>query len=545
MITGMNMKANHGPPKLVDAKKIPGLQIEGEWRFRHADIDTWLSHQLESETEDFEEVVDGMQLPLGDLMPQEAILHDMRANDSLGAIEELAARAYNEKWLNDKPWFIGSLVERETLASTAMEGGVAFLHTRSRDTSKIKRPFVICGRSYDGIDFGAPDGKPTYLFFLLGLKYDKLHLPILGRLARLAMRNPTIVSRLRATTSPVKMRATLLKLDAEELSATKIPTVAHRQQPAASFDPKARLRQIMKLNARRLYEQKKAEEAEAKAAKKEAQRLKREAVKKEKAEAAKKARAAKKAQADKVKAAKKAEAEKWRRGGVGNLDDHAQRRSSGVDNEHELVVRIGHAHHARTPDDLAEKRRVGAELSLDAVTAPPAVLDGRFQLAGREQVDRAFARVDHRLYVVECAGQYLRRLHGLDRACGLVHGDHGAQLAGDADLEAQRVQVRRAHLIGPPQLGRLHVEHGGAARDLPRQRIGRSHDHDRRQERPRAHQQIPEAEEARGTKALFRALKERALEVVELSASAPAVDPDDPSTWRRAPDVVHLFEITN
>ncbi len=293
--------------KLVDDQKIPGLQLDGEWRFRTSDIDTWLADQLESEHDDFENVIDGMQLPLGDLMTQDAIIHDMRAPDSLGAIEELAARAYNEKWLNDKPWFIGSLVERETLASTAMEGGVAFLHTRSRDTSKLRRPFVVCGRSYGGIDFGAPDGKPTYIFFLLGLKYDKLHLPILGRLARITMRNPTIVTRLRATTSPIKMRATLLKLDAEELSSTNIPKVAQRAPAPVAFDPQARLRQIMTLNATRLYEQKKSEDLEAKEAKKEASRLKRETVRREKAEAAKAARAIKKAASDEVKAKKAAE----------------------------------------------------------------------------------------------------------------------------------------------------------------------------------------------------------------------------------------------
>lgn len=290
--------------KLVDDKKIPGLRLDGEWRFRSADIDAWLADQLDSEHDDFENVIDGMQLPLGDLMTQDAIIHDMRAPDSLGAIEELAARAYNEKWLNDKPWFIGSLVERETLASTAMEGGVAFLHTRARDTSKLRRPFVVCGRSYDGIDFGAPDGKLTYIFFLLGLKYDKLHLPILGRLARITMRNPTIVSRLRATTSPIKMRATLLKLDSEELCATNIPKVAQRAPAVQSFDPQARLRQIMKLNAKRLYEQKKADDVEAKEAKKEASRLKREATRKEKAEITKAARAIKKAASDAEKAKK-------------------------------------------------------------------------------------------------------------------------------------------------------------------------------------------------------------------------------------------------
>ena len=78
-----------------------------------------------------------------------------------------------------------------------MEGGVAFLHTRAKDKGKIARPFIVVGRSWEGIPFGAPDGNPTYLFFLLGLKYDRLHLPILGRLAR-ALRNPATIAKLRS-----------------------------------------------------------------------------------------------------------------------------------------------------------------------------------------------------------------------------------------------------------------------------------------------------------------------------------------------------------
>jgi hypothetical protein len=61
--------------------------------------------------------------------------------------------------------------------------------------------------------FGAPDGGPTYLFFLLGLKYDRLHLPILGRLAR-ALRNPATIAKLRSMQSPDQVRALLLKEDA-------------------------------------------------------------------------------------------------------------------------------------------------------------------------------------------------------------------------------------------------------------------------------------------------------------------------------------------
>jgi PTS system nitrogen regulatory IIA component len=248
--------------RLAEAKKIPGRLIDREWRFRRGTIDTWLESQSEDEAQRFEEVPDGMVLPLSDLLPESAIIHDMQARDPLGAIEELAARAYGAKWLNDKPWFIGAVVEREVLASTAMEGGVAFLHTRAREADRISRPFIVVGRSYDGIDFGAPDGKPTYLFFLLGLKYDRLHLPLLGRLARIMAKNPQVVTRLRAATSSTKMRGTLLQLDAEEMAGRVRatgdgqPELGSRMSSARpALDREMRLRAIRRISAQRATEQ--------------------------------------------------------------------------------------------------------------------------------------------------------------------------------------------------------------------------------------------------------------------------------------------------
>jgi excisionase family DNA binding protein len=253
--------------KLVEGKKIPGILIEKEWRFRRAAIDSWLESQAgeSREGESFEDVPDGMLVPLGDLLPEQAIVHDMRAKDPLAAIEELAARAYANRWLADKPWFVGAVVEREVLASTAMEGGVAFLHTRAREADKISRPFIIVGRSYDGIEFGAPDGRPTYLFFLLGLKYDRLHLPLLGRLARIMARSPQAAGRLRAATSSSKMRATLLQLDSSEMEARRkaaaggegaaspgeSPLRPRMSSARPALDREMRLRAIRRLTAER------------------------------------------------------------------------------------------------------------------------------------------------------------------------------------------------------------------------------------------------------------------------------------------------------
>jgi excisionase family DNA binding protein len=233
--------------KLVATGKIPSLQVDRQWRFKRSVIDDWITDQLVGDDESFADVPDGMKQPLEDLLPDQAIITSMRAKTPIGVIEELAARAYTNGWLIDKPWFVGAVVERESLASTAMEGGVAFLHTRAKDRGKIGRPFVVVGRSWEGIPFNAPDGGPTYLFFLLGLKYDKLHLPILGRLAR-ALRIPATIAKLRALSSPDQLRALLLKEDAA-VRAGIVPEI----QDASAFRPKLdrqlRLRAIRRLQA--------------------------------------------------------------------------------------------------------------------------------------------------------------------------------------------------------------------------------------------------------------------------------------------------------
>ena len=234
--------------KLVAAGKIPSIQLERQWRFKKAAIDQWIEEQLVGDDEIFTDVPDGMQLPLEDLLPDQAIITNLRAKQPMAVIDELAARAYTNGWLADKPWFVGAVVERESLASTAMESGVAFLHTRAKDKGKIARPFIVVGRSWQGIPFGAADGNPTYLFFLLGLKYDRLHLPILGRLAR-ALRNPATIAKLRSLQSPDQVRAVLLKEDANA-RAGLLPDV----QPEA-FRPKLdrtlRLRAIRRLQAQK------------------------------------------------------------------------------------------------------------------------------------------------------------------------------------------------------------------------------------------------------------------------------------------------------
>jgi excisionase family DNA binding protein len=246
--------------KLAQDSKLPGMIDDRKWVFPRDRIDDWLETQrgTDADANQLADILDGVRVPLDELMPEEAIINDLRSENALGVIEELAARAYSHHWLSDKPWFVGAVVERESLSSTAMEGGVAFLHTRERESDRVARPFIVIGRSYNGVDFGAPDGKPTFLFFLLGLRYDKLHLPVLGRLARI-MRSPATVAKVRALPSPTKIRALLLKKDAEARTSDQLPTEYEQLKP--QMDRHTRLRAIMRVDAQRKHRARQAEAA--------------------------------------------------------------------------------------------------------------------------------------------------------------------------------------------------------------------------------------------------------------------------------------------
>ena len=76
------------------------------------------------------------------------------------------------------------LLSRESLGSTGIQDGIAIPHAKVKGLEKV---IVACGRSRRGINFDAPDQKPTHLFFVLLAPEQSaaMHLKILARLSRL------------------------------------------------------------------------------------------------------------------------------------------------------------------------------------------------------------------------------------------------------------------------------------------------------------------------------------------------------------------------
>jgi excisionase family DNA binding protein len=188
--------------KLAAEGPLPAVKVGNQWRFRKAMIDAWLDDQMLGISRRYvaprRDRPDQLRLDLASCFAPSHVIAELAARTKTTVVEELAAHAHALGLVRDKTWFVGGLVERENVMPTATGNGIAFLHTLHRNPEQVVRPFMVLGRSRPGVDFGALDGGPTHLFFVLGLKYDELHLPWLTKLSQMLARRDAVAALLAA-----------------------------------------------------------------------------------------------------------------------------------------------------------------------------------------------------------------------------------------------------------------------------------------------------------------------------------------------------------
>lgn len=101
---------------------------------------------------------------LGSLTRAELIFTDLSALDRAGILRELAARLAGLGLVADGEELAQKLLERESLGSTGIGGGIAIPHCKIDD---LAQGILALGVAPQGVDFGASDGRPVQLFFLL------------------------------------------------------------------------------------------------------------------------------------------------------------------------------------------------------------------------------------------------------------------------------------------------------------------------------------------------------------------------------------------
>lgn len=206
--------------RLATDGEIPGDKLGGQWRFSGRLIKDWLEQRMLQRVDTGapdpgpapspDEVAAWERLSLADLLPPGNVRARLSARSAPGLVFELAELAQSRGYVRDALWLAGALALRESLQPTATGHGIALLHARQRiPRGHVASPFILIARSAEGLPFGAPDGEPTRLFFLLALVDDSLHLRWLAHLSR-ALLDPQVRSALLAAPDDESLHAAAL-----------------------------------------------------------------------------------------------------------------------------------------------------------------------------------------------------------------------------------------------------------------------------------------------------------------------------------------------
>ncbi|HET7755488.1 MAG TPA: PTS sugar transporter subunit IIA [Anaeromyxobacteraceae bacterium] len=122
-------------------------------------------------------------MKLIEFLQPSAVLGDLTGATAQAVLVDLC-RPISAARRVDNQRLLDVLLEREKLGSTGIGDGVAIPHGKVPGLPALTASF---GRSRQGVDFKAIDGKPTYLFFALFAPENSagLHLKALARISRI------------------------------------------------------------------------------------------------------------------------------------------------------------------------------------------------------------------------------------------------------------------------------------------------------------------------------------------------------------------------
>ena len=160
-----------------------------------------------------------------DLLSKEKIALGAQAKDKADAIEKMVDLQAKSGCLKDRETYKQAILAREAQSSTAIEAGIAVPHAKSETVTK---PSLCAMTLQQGVDYGAMDGQPSDLFFMIAAPLDgDLHLEILSHLMVLLM-DPAFLAQLRAAKDEEEFLAVIDRFETAKYGEAQ-PEVPEKQ----------------------------------------------------------------------------------------------------------------------------------------------------------------------------------------------------------------------------------------------------------------------------------------------------------------------------
>ncbi len=121
-----------------------------------------------------------------DLLKKESIELKAKADSKAQAIDKLIALQAAGGAISDEEEYRQGILDREKQGTTAIGEGIAIPHAKS---AAVRRPSLAAMTVPDGVDYEAPDNKPSRLLFMIAAPKDggDVHLEVLSRLMTMLM----------------------------------------------------------------------------------------------------------------------------------------------------------------------------------------------------------------------------------------------------------------------------------------------------------------------------------------------------------------------
>ena len=133
------------------------------------------------------------------MLKKDYIIEELQATSKRAVLAELSEILRRDTEGLPPGAMVDVLLEREKLGSTGIGDGIAIPHGKLKNLDRLMISF---GRSRQGIDFDAIDGRPVHLFFLLMAPESSTgqHLKALAKISRM-LKDPEFRNGLMAATS--------------------------------------------------------------------------------------------------------------------------------------------------------------------------------------------------------------------------------------------------------------------------------------------------------------------------------------------------------
>jgi PTS system nitrogen regulatory IIA component len=200
--------------------KIPVYSFRGEYVFLEKDLRKWAkSRGIVVAAKPDEAVIKGprQKSGLGSAMEKGGVIHGITGDDVSSVVKALVEAAPIDPSI-DRDELFAKLIEREELSTTGIGRGVAIPHPRAPMQNAPAEPSITTCFLEPPVDYGAIDGLPVFVLFLMLSPSPKVHLTLLAKLSHL-LRDRSFVEFLKGKPSAMDL---LFKVEemATDMNAT-------------------------------------------------------------------------------------------------------------------------------------------------------------------------------------------------------------------------------------------------------------------------------------------------------------------------------------